>query len=256
MYVSLLALILGLSASANAAILKPNLALEQSVDSSDDGDFEQPVNLDDVDASPADVSDLDFASYIAWLKANPTMTDEERETALPSLRAGTPGQDYDATQEALDAGIDLEALEAQANGPMAQLYTPVGGCSVDIRVNLTTQSMTLSKNGGPAQSWAVSSGMQGRATPTGCYGVVATMKMAYSAAYNNAKMPNAVFFIKSVKNGKTRYTHALHAGVLPKKPASGYGLSHGCVRQAYANSLTTYNAAIACRGGTRICIVR
>jgi len=63
----------------------------------------------------------------------------------------------------------------------------------------------------------ISSGKQGKETPTGIFNVLAKQRMYHSKKYDNAPMP----FMQRID----QYGIALHAGHLPGKPAS-----HGCVR--------------------------
>lgn len=64
---------------------------------------------------------------------------------------------------------------------------------------------------------SISSGKQGKATPTGIFTVLDKQRMYRSNKYDNAPMP----FMQRIDD----YGIALHAGYLPGRPAS-----HGCVR--------------------------
>jgi lipoprotein-anchoring transpeptidase ErfK/SrfK len=97
------------------------------------------------------------------------------------------------------------------------------------KVDLSTQRVTVSENGKVKFSWAISSGAQGFATPTGNFKPEWTAKMWYSRKYDMAPMPHAVFF----KNGAA--IHATQATGSLGRPAS-----HGCVRLAPANAATFY----------------
>jgi hypothetical protein len=63
----------------------------------------------------------------------------------------------------------------------------------------------------------ISSGREGYDTPTGIFPILAKKPMHYSKKYENAPMPFTQFI--------DQYGIALHAGMIPGRPAS-----HGCVR--------------------------
>ena len=63
----------------------------------------------------------------------------------------------------------------------------------------------------------ISSGKEGHDTPTGIFPILSKKPMHYSKKYENAPMPFTQFI--------DQYGIALHAGVIPGRPAS-----HGCVR--------------------------
>lgn len=84
-------------------------------------------------------------------------------------------------------------------------------------VNLETQKLVLFRNGVPMAGSTISSGSEGRETPTGVFSILQKNKEHYSKTYNNAPMPNM--------QRLTWKGIALHAGKLP-----GYPASHGCIR--------------------------
>jgi hypothetical protein len=63
----------------------------------------------------------------------------------------------------------------------------------------------------------ISSGKEGHDTPTGIFPILAKKPMHHSKKYENAPMPYTQFI--------DQYGIALHAGMIPGRPAS-----HGCVR--------------------------
>lgn len=63
----------------------------------------------------------------------------------------------------------------------------------------------------------ISSGKEGHDTPTGIFPILSKKPMHYSKKYENAPMPYTQFI--------DQYGIALHAGVIPGRPAS-----HGCIR--------------------------
>jgi lipoprotein-anchoring transpeptidase ErfK/SrfK len=62
------------------------------------------------------------------------------------------------------------------------------------RVNLSTQTMTVTRNGWPVAKWAVSTARRGKITPTGTYTAEWLSRYHKSSRYNNAPMPHAIFF--------------------------------------------------------------
>jgi lipoprotein-anchoring transpeptidase ErfK/SrfK len=98
-----------------------------------------------------------------------------------------------------------------------------------IDIDLTRQRMTVAENGQQVGQWPISSGRDGFRSPTGTYRPLWSAKMWYSKKYENAPMPNAVFFSGGVA------MHATQATGMLGRPAS-----HGCIRQSPANAATTY----------------
>src|SRR6185295_16319388 len=82
----------------------------------------------------------------------------------------------------------------------------------------------------PKYHWTVSTGRPGYATPSGNFGVTRTERVYYSKKYDNAPMPNAVFF--------TSRGHAIHGTYEIKR--LGSAVSHGCVRLAPENAATLF----------------
>jgi lipoprotein-anchoring transpeptidase ErfK/SrfK len=69
--------------------------------------------------------------------------------------------------------------------------------------------------------WPVSTGREGYSTPTGFYKPTRLVKMHYSKKYDDAPMPNSIFFHEG---------YAIHATYDVKR--LGRPASHGCVRLA------------------------
>jgi lipoprotein-anchoring transpeptidase ErfK/SrfK len=98
------------------------------------------------------------------------------------------------------------------------------------KVDLGKQTLTVSERGKVVGTWKISSGVSAEfATPRGIFKPEWTAKMWFSKKYDDAPMPNAVFF----KNGAA--IHATQAVGRLGTPAS-----HGCVRLAPANAETFY----------------
>ncbi len=90
--------------------------------------------------------------------------------------------------------------------------------------------MTVFVDGVELYSWPVSTGLRGYSTPSGSYTASSMNKIWYSKQWDNAPMPNAVFF--------TKKGHAIHGTLEVKK--LGKPASHGCVRLSPENAATLY----------------
>jgi hypothetical protein len=94
-----------------------------------------------------------------------------------------------------------------------------------IKVDQSTQRMTVAVDGLPMYEWPVSTGRPGFETPRGAFRPNRMDADHYSQEYDQAPMPYAIFFDL---NG-----HAIHGSFDPiGRPAA----SHGCVRLAPANA--------------------
>jgi len=107
--------------------------------------------------------------------------------------------------------------------------TAAAEARVQIHVDLGSQTMHVSSNEGD-YDWPVSTGRAGFRTPTGHYRSQRMFKMTYSAKYDNAPMPRAIFFSGGYA------IHATYATGALGRPAS-----HGCVRLAPENAATLYD---------------
>lgn len=117
---------------------------------------------------------------------------------------------------AILAGVCL-ILWGHAGGAMAS-----GGkraASVEVRIDISSQSMAVNVNGLPYGRWRVSTAREGYHTPRGSWRPYMTKKMHYSRKYDNSPMPHSVFFLGGYAIHGTNYTRYLG------KPAS-----HGCIR--------------------------
>ena len=112
---------------------------------------------------------------------------------------------------------------------------------VDIRVDLASQTMQVSGPNGEAYRWAISSGTKGHRTPTGVYGAKRLAKMHFSRKYDNAPMPNSIFF---------RGGYAIHGTNAVRR--LGAPASHGCIRLAPGNAAKLF--AMVKQSGARIAI--
>ncbi|MGL4325214.1 MAG: L,D-transpeptidase [Beijerinckiaceae bacterium] len=117
----------------------------------------------------------------------------------------------------------------------------VAQARVDIRIDLNGQSMHVRGADGSEYRWAISSGRKGYRTPTGVYGSKRLAKMHFSRKYDNAPMPNSIFF---------RGGYAIHGTNAVSR--LGAPASHGCIRLAPANAAKLF--AMVKQSGARIAI--
>ena len=101
---------------------------------------------------------------------------------------------------------------------------------VHININLNTQTMHVVSDSGDSYDWPVSTGRPGHATPRGTFRPQRMYTMVYSAKYNNAPMPHAIFFTGGYAIHGTEAVGSL-----------GHVASHGCVRVAPGNAAVLYS---------------
>jgi lipoprotein-anchoring transpeptidase ErfK/SrfK len=114
---------------------------------------------------------------------------------------------------------------------------------VVVRVDLSEQRMSVSRDGEPYANWAISSGKAGYSTPIGTYRPTVMQRMHRSSKYNNAPMPYSIFF---------RGGYAIHGTSATGR--LGRRASHGCIRLSTPNAATLYNLVKA-EGATNTRIV-
>ena len=118
--------------------------------------------------------------------------------------------------------------------------------AIDVLIDKRTQSMSVSVDGFPRYHWTVSTGKPGYATPNGSFRATRMEEVYFSRKYDNAPMPNAVFF---TNNG-----HAIHGTNETKR--LGRAVSHGCVRLAPQNAATLFRLVEAeGLGNVRVTVV-
>ena len=98
--------------------------------------------------------------------------------------------------------------------------------NVLITINKVSQKMTVKVDGETEYVWPVSTGARGYETPSGRFRPFRMEKDYYSKEWDNAPMPNSIFF--------TARGHAVHGSMYVK--SLGRRASHGCVRLAPANA--------------------
>jgi lipoprotein-anchoring transpeptidase ErfK/SrfK len=116
--------------------------------------------------------------------------------------------------------------------------------SVLVQINKSSQRMTVSVDGRPLYSWAVSTGRRGFGTPSGVFRPQMLARRWYSRKYYNSPMPYSIFYHKGYAIHGTMYLSRL-----------GGPASHGCIRLHPANAATLFGIVQRYgTGSTRIVI--
>lgn len=98
------------------------------------------------------------------------------------------------------------------------------------RIDVSAQTMTVSKSGRVIHKWRVSTGRKGYKTPRGTYRPTRMHKMWHSRKYDMSPMPYSIFFRGGYAIHGTNYVKSL-----------GRPASHGCVRLDTANAAKLYS---------------
>jgi lipoprotein-anchoring transpeptidase ErfK/SrfK len=101
---------------------------------------------------------------------------------------------------------------------------------VVVAIDKTSQHMTVSVDGATRWTWPVSTGARDYDTPAGSYTALRMEKDYASKEWDDAPMPNSIFF--------TQRGHAIH-GSFDKR--LGRPVSHGCVRLKPGNAAKLFS---------------
>ena len=121
-----------------------------------------------------------------------------------------------ADQLAMTVLPAADIAEALGAGPATRQAL---GPKVLVRVDISSQTMTVLVRGKIAHTWKVSTAGRGYVTPTGFWTPYRMHVMWRSRKYDNAPMPHSIFFHEG---------YAIHA--TPHIKRLGKPASHGCVR--------------------------
>ena len=102
--------------------------------------------------------------------------------------------------------------------------------NVMIIIDKSAQKMTVTVNGEDRYTWPVSTGRDGYDTPSGDHQPFRMEKDHFSREWDDAPMPNSIFF--------TKIGHAIHGTYEVRN--LGRPASHGCVRLAPQNAAILY----------------
>jgi hypothetical protein len=110
----------------------------------------------------------------------------------------------------------------------AGFFTFSGAARADILITVdkSAQRLTVSEDGQTLYNWPVSTGMTGRATPSGSFRAFRMEADHFSKEWDDAPMPYSIFF--------TKVGHAIHGTNSTSK--LGLPVSHGCVRLSVAHA--------------------
>ena len=113
---------------------------------------------------------------------------------------------------------------------LTMLATPALA-DIQINVDKTAQTLTVSRDGQVLHTWPVSTGRTGRFTPAGNFRAFRMEKDHYSKEFDDAPMPNSIFFTdaRPCDPRLVRHQEARPAG-FRRLRAAGAGKRHGAVR--------------------------
>jgi lipoprotein-anchoring transpeptidase ErfK/SrfK len=126
-------------------------------------------------------------------------------------------------------GLTLAALPADASTKRKRYRAPAGP-TLQVYIDISSQSMTVRSSNQNYGYWKVSTARSGYYTPRGSFSVKRLARMHYSRKYDNAPMPNSVFFHGGYAIHGTGSIRSL-----------GRPASHGCVRLHPANAAMLYS---------------
>lgn len=119
---------------------------------------------------------------------------------------------------------------ALAVAALAVMSVSASAMQVMVVVSKVSQHMTVTVDGKQMYDWLVSTGGPGYDTPTGTYHPFRMEKEHFSKEWDDAPMPNSMFF--------TGAGHAIHGSYHIAR--LGTRASHGCVRLAPQNAVILY----------------
>lgn len=116
---------------------------------------------------------------------------------------------------------------------------------VDVKIDKSTQRMSVSVDGVTRYVWSVSTGVDGYNTPSGNFRPFRMEQDHHSDEWDNAPMPFSIFF--------TEQGHAIHGSYQTR--SLGRPASHGCVRLAPQHAAKLYELVVrAGLGNTTVSI--
>ena len=110
------------------------------------------------------------------------------------------------------------------------LFSTSAFAQYDIIISKRNQTMTIYQDGEVIDQWPVSTARRGYNTPSGTFRPYSYQRMHYSKKYDNAPMPNSIFF-----SGGYAIHGTPHVGNL------GRPASHGCVRLHPSHAAALYD---------------
>jgi lipoprotein-anchoring transpeptidase ErfK/SrfK len=171
--------------------------------------------------------------------ANPTPETNEKVESEPGTDSGsgpstaTPAPETNEKVESepgTQPESDPSTAQPESEAASANSEPTQDGSQILINIDKSRQEMTVFVDGIEQYTWPVSTGGPGYATPSGNFTASSMNEIWYSKQWDNAPMPNSIFF--------TKEGHAIHGSYETKK--LGRAVSHGCVRLAPENAKTLY----------------
>ena len=145
--------------------------------------------------------------------------------------AATPETDENAeTEPGTQPKSNPSTAQRESETTSANSEPTQNGSQILINIDKSRQEMTVFVDGIEQYTWPVSTGGPGYATPSGTFTASSMNEVWYSKQWDNAPMPNSIFF--------TKEGHAIHGSYETKK--LGRAVSHGCVRLAPENAKILY----------------
>lgn len=123
----------------------------------------------------------------------------------------------------------LLAMAAVLAGDVLANTKTKQSADVNIRIDISSQSMVVDVDGKSYGRWKVSTARQGFYTPRGTWKPYLLKKMHYSRKYDNSPMPHSIFFLGGYAIHATEYVKNL-----------GRPASHGCIRLHPRNAAKLY----------------
>ena len=133
--------------------------------------------------------------------------------------------------------------------------TSVAQAKIAITVDKDAQELTVVQDGVEKYRWPVSSGLPSYETPNGSFQTFRMEEDHYSKEFDEAPMPNAIFF--------TKRGHAIHGTDSVNR--LGSPASHGCVRLSRENAATLFalvkadgvlNTTVTLTGSSTVALAR
>jgi lipoprotein-anchoring transpeptidase ErfK/SrfK len=150
--------------------------------------------------------------------------------STPAEALETPEAQIEASDAASQARIDmLETFGPKALRPGQYVWRDVPASGPErVVISLSDQRAYLYRGNALVAAAAISTGIEGRDTPTGIFSVLDKKPFYRSKKYDNAPMP----WMQRID----QYGIALHGGYNP-----GYPASHGCIRLPVAFAKKLYS---------------
>ncbi len=139
-------------------------------------------------------------------------------------------------------------MKGWSAGPLARLVFAVAlavlasrtaRAEIVVQIDKSSQRMSVSVDGVPRYTWAVSTGRRGYGTPSGTFHPQMMARSWFSRRYYNSPMPHSIFFYGGF---------AIHGSYEISR--LGGPASHGCVRLHPANAAVLFGL-IQHNGGPR-----